>query len=112
LQGVSRSFINKLTSPTLSELPQYEDELSTFAINLPFRSDGFHVILRVNSVRVDKPPSTPQDYPTNGIAFDVDVYQRQEVPRGNASGFINQATRRAEGLLGEIAIPLLEGVTL
>ena len=112
LRGVSHSFINNLASPALSQLPGYEDEHLTFGINLPFHSERFDVILRIDSVRVEKPPITPQDYPADGISFDVDVFQRQEVPRGNASRFINEATRRAEGLLGEIGIPLLEGVTL
>jgi hypothetical protein len=111
-EQVSRSYLTKLRSSILAALPHPEDESSVFEFRFPFQSEDFKVILRLSAVQRGRPHQQAEEYPSDGIVFDADVYQRGEFRRTDASRFVSNASDRAESLVSEIGIPLLEGVSL
>ena len=110
---VSRSFLTKIVTSTLSSLPEPGPDSSTsFEVRVPFKSNEFEVVLRLRAVRIVRPAEGPQDYPTDGLELDVDVFKKENFRRRDSSSFIMTAAARAEALVGEIGIPLLEEVEL
>jgi hypothetical protein len=111
-EQVSRSYLTKLKSSILATLPHPEDEPPAFEFRFPFQSGDFKVILRLSAVQRGRLHQQAEEYSSNGIVFDADVYQRGEFRRNEASRFVNNAADRAESIVSEIGIPLLEGVLL
>lgn len=112
LEAVSRIFLDNVRPSGIASQQHVENEPAIFQLQFPIQSGEFAVILRIKSVQMNRPQQRPQDYAGDGISFDADVYQRGEFSRSQISRFVTAAGNRLDGLVGEIAIPLLEGVPI
>lgn len=109
---VFRSFLEKLKGPAFSALPHVDGEVPAFEVQFPFQSQNFGVMLRLRGIRIVRPAQTPQDYSSDGISFDADVFQRGSFRRAETRRFVSAAADSVEGLIAEIGIPLLEGMPI
>lgn len=110
------TFLTKRVSSEIiaSRVNQIEDRLDVATeCHFRLRVANFITAIRLRIVKIIREPTTPRDYDSDGLIFDVDVYLRKNPPedilRGQTRNILTSATDQVYDLLKDVAYNLVEG---
>lgn len=111
------TFLTKKVSSEIiaSKVTQLEDRPDVDTrCHFRLRMANFIAAIRLRILKIVREPTTPRDYDSDGLIFDVDVYLRknppEDIPRGQTKRILTSATDQVYDLLKDVAYKLVEGL--
>lgn len=109
---LARNVSDDLLRRTIEEVDDRED--ADFEYRVRVRAGQSIATIRIGTVIIRREPQSPQDYASDGLLFDTDIYERvkapDSIPRAQTKRFLVHASQLARDLLEEIGYNLLRSV--
>ena len=94
----------------IAEVKDKKDVRAAYGIRVPI--DDLIADIHIVSMTTARPAQSPEEYPSDGFIFDVDLYRRAEapdvIPRRETARFLESANRHVYDLLEKVGYKLLE----
>ena len=108
---LARKVSREILQAAIDDVEEERDVGFGYMVRVPIKK--YIAVIRTQTVRILREAKTPDDYVSDGLLFDIDIYWRRKdnlIPKAETKGFLKSAAEYTNEYLEKIGFYLMEGV--